>query len=239
MIRLVYIVAEIGVNFTSLTEAKTMISKAYHAGADAVKFQLFLPDQVEGHAQYDELANISKMLIDDKGIHKLKEYADNLSINLFATPMFPDAVEILEELQVNRYKIRYADRYNDELLVKVIATGKPFFISCDEQYTSNHQITTVYNQVRLMYVIPKYPPDTDDFRQVPQLFSEKHFSGYSNHFPSIAPALISVSRGCQIVEMHVKLTGTKPIDGAVSITFEQLRELVKLVSEMEMYQCVK
>ena len=228
--------AEIGVNFTSLSEVKSMISKAYNAGADAVKFQLFRPDQVEGHEQYDELANISNILIDDKGIYKLKEYADNLGINLFATPMYLEAVDILEDLQVDRYKIRYADRYNDELLGKVIYTGKPVIISCaKDQHLS---VVGKHDNISCMFCIPKYPPEPIDFIHFPHSFSNNTNNtiiGYSNHYPSVKPALIAVSRGCKILEMHVKLKGTKPIDNAVSITFEQLRVLVKLVREMEVY----
>lgn len=239
---MVYIIAECGVNFTSLTEAKTMIAKAYGANADAVKFQVYDHDNlckvysggdVERHPLYDELMDIKLGLNELK---ELKEYADNIGINLLATPMYPEAVEILEELQVDRYKIRYADRYNNELIKKVKATGKPIIISCDEYY----MFITKHTNISCMFCISKYPPEPSDFKHFPIRFSNNTIIGYSNHFPSIAPALIAVSRGCQIVEMHVKLEGTQTIDDAVSITFEQLRELVKLVKEMELYlQCSK
>jgi len=237
---LVFIVAEIGVNFRSFPELVLMMQLAKDAGADAVKLQCYDHDtlvkvypggEVERHPMYDKLMVIQ---LTREGLHAVKKAADSIGIEMFATPMYLDAVDILEEIEVKRYKIRYADRYNDELLGKVIYTGKPVIISCAKDY--HLSVVGKHDNISCMFCIPKYPPEPIDFIHFPHSFSNNTNNtiiGYSNHYPSVKPALIAVSRGCQILEMHVKLKGTKPIDDAVSITFEQLRVLVKLVREME------
>lgn len=238
---LVFIVAEIGVNFRSFPELVLMMQLAKDAGADAVKLQCYDHDtlvkvypggEVERHPMYDKLMVIQ---LTREGLHAVKKAADSIGIEIFATPMYVGAVNILEEIGVKRYKVRYADRHNEELLQKVISTSKQVMISCDENYHRLTVIGNIHNNLSYMFCIPKYPPELDDFINVPYRFSIHTFTGYSNHYPSIIPALIAVSRGCQILEMHVKRDGTEPIDNAVSITFEQFRELVKIVREMEIF----
>lgn len=227
---MVLIVAEIGVNFRNLSEAKKMIGLAKQCGADCVKTQVYKPEHVNGHPRQKELEEI--MLTPEK-IKFLKEAADGCGIEFFATPMFLEAVDWLEEVGVKRYKIRYADRYNDKLITKINSTGKPYITSCSFEYVRNHKmICVMLNQGWLAFCIPEYPPSNII---VPERFDVFH--GYSSHYSSIVPPLVAAARGCEYLEVHIKQDkysgGYKPIDDAVSITFSQLAELCRLVREIE------
>ena len=163
----------------------------------------------------------------------LTDQADKIGIEIFATPMYLEAVEMLERTRVKRYKIRYADRFNNDLLAAVNATGKPVMISCDMDFVDH--LPENWNSDNIhMYCIPEYPPTLDKFKQAFQLMPA-FFKGYSNHFPSIIPPLMTVSRGAEVIEVHVKLNGTHPLDDAVSIDMTELAELCRLVREMEEY----
>jgi len=236
---MVLIVAEIGVNFRDIREAERMIGLAKRAGADAVKFQvydtenlykIFPGGDVLLHPKREQLIEI---MLDKDKLQHLKNVADGAGIEFFATPMFPEAVGWLNDIGVKRFKIRYADKYNTPLLKKAMDTGKQVIISCDFMYTilSDTWHQPDFNKISLMYCIPEYPPAEI---VLPQVFSV--FTGYSNHYPSIVPPLVAAARGCKILEVHVKPhlgEDEPPIDVAVSITFSELRELVKLVREME------
>ena len=219
-----FIVAEVGVNFNDIREAEAMIGLAKRSGADAVKFQVYNEDIIKNNPQHDQLMHI--MLNKDKLQH-LKNVADGAGIEFFATPMFIEAVDWLNEIGVERFKIRFNDRCNKELITKVINTGKQVIVSCDSIDPNNRTWTFIAN-VLMMYCIPEYPPKV---AVMPQMFNT--FEGYSNHLPLVSPPLLAAARGAKIVEVHVKQGGTKPIDDAVSITFQELSELVRLVREME------
>lgn len=229
---MVLIVAEVGVNFKDTREAEAMIGLAKRAGADAVKFQVYNKENLYkvfegGDVLRDpKCEQLMKIMLDKDKLQHLKNVADGAGIEFFATPMFPEAVDWLNEIGVCRFKIRYVDRANKELITKVINTEKQVIVSCD--FVDPNRAWTFIDNVSLMYCIPEYPPKRV---VLPQTF--RVFTGYSNHYPSIVPPLTAAARGAKILEVHVKQKGTEPIDGAVSITFEELTELVRLVREME------
>ena len=218
------IVAEVGVNFDSIREAEIMIGLAARMGADAVKFQVYDEAIIKDNPKYEQLM---KIMLDKEKLQHLKSVADAAKIEFFATPMFVEAVDWLNDIGVERFKIRHADRSNKELIKKAINTGKQVIISCESIDPNNRAWTSIDN-VLLMYCIPKYPPKVV---AMPQIFNT--FEGYSNHLPLVSPPLLAAARGAKIVEVHVKQGGTTPIDDAVSITFQELAELVRLVREME------
>ena len=239
-----FIVAECGVNFSNMDEAEYMILAAKRAGADAVKFQIynysnllevFPSGDVAHNSHYDELMNIR---IDEARLKLLKDLADDVGIEFIATPMYLEAVKMLEQAEVKRYKIRYADRNNDDLLKAVQATGKPIIISCNGWGRFSELpmvVATNLAQFTFMYCIPEYPPDIKRFKDLPDAFTTSTFNGYSNHYPSIIPPLIAATRGAEIIEVHVKLSGTFPIDDAVSIDMFELKLLCQRVREIEEY----
>ncbi|MDP2217204.1 MAG: N-acetylneuraminate synthase family protein [Methanolobus sp.] len=233
---MVFIAAEIGVNFRNLTEARRMIGLAKNAGADTVKFQIYSQEHVKGHPRQRELEEI---ILTPEKIKYLKQAADDCGIEFFATPYFPEAVDWLEQVGVKRYKIRYVDRYNSNLINTILKTNKQVLLSCDCDYLDdiihNHKIFNP-GTIDYIYCVPEYPPPLEKIL-FPYDFGDSLYTGYSNHYPSIVPPLVAAARGCEYLETHVKQdkyhNGYKPIDDAVSITFSQLTELYRLVREIE------
>ncbi len=238
---MVFIAAEIGVNFRDIKEASKMIGLARYAGADGVKFQVFREQNIKGHPREEELLDISLEL---PFLKELKKIADGCCIEFFATPMYLEAVDMLEEIGVTWYKIRYADKDNESLITKVLNTGKEVLLSCDIKYITrlenDHEprfLWLSFKKPHFIYCIPEYPPETVD---LPKNFLVTHQSiwyGYSNHYPSIIAPLVAAARGAEYIEVHVKQDryhkGYRPIDDAVSITFSNLKILVRLIREME------
>lgn len=233
-----FIAAEIGVNFRNLTEARHMIGLAKHAGADAVKFQVFQEQHIKGHPREAEL---SELVLEQDNLLFFKDTADECGIEFFATPYYPEAVDMLESIGgIKRYKIRFADRHNMSILNKIISTEKPYLISCDDEYVNSSAPQEVWDEDpdkrKFVYCVPEYPPKTvklpETFRKFRSLFH-----GYSNHYPSISVPLAAAARGAEYIEVHVKNDkyhdGYRPIDDAVSITFTELEELVLLIREIE------
>lgn len=233
---MVFIAAEMGVNFRDFREVKRMIGLAKDAGADGVKFQMFQEQHITGHPREEELLGQILRLSD---LQFLKDTADGNGIEFFATPMYPEAVGMLEAIGVKRYKIRYADRCYTDLINTVVKTNKKVLFSCDNVYLDNMDLEVWHDDYlnwTFVYCVPEYPPKTVD---LPEKFRkyEGQFGGYSNHYPSISIPLAAAARGAEYIEVHVKQDkypkDYKPIDDAVSITFSELKELVKLTREIE------
>jgi len=236
VISMVFIAAELGVNFRDFREVKRMIGLAKDAGVDGVKFQVFREEHIKGHPREAELHDL---ILKQSDIQFLRDTSEECGIEFFATPMYPEAVDMLEKVGVKRYKIRYADNNNESLISRVVETGKEMYLSCDNQYLDNMDLEVWHDDYRkwiFVYCVPEYPPKIID---MPKKFRkyEGEFGGYSNHYPSIGVPLAAAARGAEYIEVHVKQDkypkNYKPIDDAVSLTFSDLKELVRLTREIE------
>lgn len=242
----VFVTAEIGVNWAGdIEKAKGMIWKAALAGADAVKFQAFEFEHIEKHSRANQIIKSSVMEFAVASV--LKEYAESLKIEWYATPFSVNAFDMLERLKVQRYKIRERDarfltqqpapekidwRSGEALMFrKILHTQKPVFVSTQKIPLD---MTLLGNpNVSWLYCVPKYPPTLEDLD-----FSKMDsYQGYSNHYPEIAVPFAAVMRGARAIELHVVEDRQKDIadapDIAVSLDFDELAEFVRQVRIVE------
>jgi len=222
-----FIVAEIGINWDGdLNLAKEMISKSKQIGCDAVKFQAFDFDIVKNHPQNKRLLKSS---ISNENIDKIVNFANEERIEWFCTPMFIDAVDILEPF-VKRYKIREADgrellkNKTTEIFDKILETGKEIIVSSNSS-PKNSKFYENKN-IKWLYCVPKHPtnfPDLD-FTRI------KDFNGYSNHSTEILVPVMATILGSEIIEVHVTSDKSKDfIDNNVSFDFDEMKELVRQI----------
>ena len=227
----------------SMTLAKAMIRAAYDAGVDIIKFQYYKTEEIIAYERRrpdslytDELfAAIRETEFGIDQLRELKAYADELGIEWMCTPFLH--VERLKELEehVNprRWKIRERDSHNMELIRAAVETGKEVFLSVREAPKDPY---IVFNpHIKLLKCISRYPPRPDDL----DLYDFTFFDGFSDHYPHITYALsaavVALMSGKEefIIEKHLKMPGTKPIDDAVSITPEQFARLVQHLRRLE------
>ncbi len=204
-----FIVAECGVNWRDLEDAGHMILQAKLTGADAVKFQVYKQEHVAGHPREKEL--VEKILDADR-LAWLSQHAQGCGIEFFATPMYVEAVDMLEKVGVKRYKIRYKDWDNDALVGEVRRRKKPIFVSIEARQEQRFVVLW-----------------TSEDAPMP-------LCGLSNHIPSIAAPLWAIAHGMTYIEVHVQFDnyygGYAPIDSDVSLTFSQLAEVCRIGREM-------
>ena len=220
-----FVVAEIGVNWDGDYKlAKKMMNSAKKSGCNAVKFQAFDEKILGNHSQKERLLKTS---ISKKNIKKIDQIAKSIGIEWFCTPMYPEAVEMLEPY-VKRYKIRFGDSKTifrtgkSEILKKILKTKKEIIISSKNPPTQKLK----NKKIKWLYVVPKYPCDLSDIN-----FKDLYkFDGYSNHCPSIIAPLTASILGAKIIEIHITSDKSKDfIDNNVSFNHDELMELVKLI----------
>ena len=192
-------VAEIGCSWNGdFGLLDNLMNKSKEAGFNAVKLQAFNEKHWKNWPQYPKLKDNA---VTEDNVWIINQIAIDNKIEWFATPCYPEAVEWLNPY-VNRFKIRYADNKNKELIDYCYRTGKPVIISGID-----------------IYCIPKYPtqPEDIDFKDMANKL------GYSNHckdWPTVHSAL---SLGLEYYEIHMVLYHSKQfVDDNVSYTFEEI-----------------
>jgi N,N'-diacetyllegionaminate synthase len=226
-----FVVAEIGVNWDGDYElVKKMISNAKKSGCDAVKFQSFNEDIVKDSLEKKRLLRSS---ITENNIHQIDKIANAIGIEWFSTPMYPDAVDLLDPY-VKRFKLRFHDGISllenktTKLFEKIVATKKEIIVSSQTSPLNSKFYN--HEQIKWLYVIPKYPCELEDidFTRI------KKFDGYSNHCPNILVPLAATILGSNIIEIHVTSDkkGNFP-DNPVSFDFNELGKLIKQIRQVE------
>ena len=235
------IVAEIGSNWEgSITKAKKLILECKKAGADAVKFQMWRAEDLYS-TSHPNWKNIKKSeLVFDKA-RKIKKYSDKCDMEFFASAFYPEAIDLLESLNVKKYKIAsrtclFKDPFAYETLQKKSLTKKPVIISMG-MGGNRQKIKGIFkkNKKTFCYCISKYPTALNEVN-----WNEaKKFDGFSDHTLGItAPIIFAVMKKQQkarkiIIEKHVKLKNSKGPDASTSITTKQLKELISLIRIIE------
>jgi len=227
----VFVVAEIGVNWDGNYElVQEMIQASKRTGCDAVKFQSFNEELIKNHP---EKSRLLKSSISKENIEKINQIAIEVGIEWFSTPMYPEAVDILEPF-VKRYKMREFDGRNfienktTELFDRVQKTDKEIIVSTQ----SSPKNSEFYNNSKIswLYCVPKYPCDLSDL----DFTNFKDFDGYSNHSPYLIAPLTAAILGSKIVEIHITSNKNKNfIDNNVSFDYDELSNLLQFIRETE------
>ncbi len=230
------VIAECGVNWDDLNQAKAMINKSRWALCDYAKFQIYNNNVIRDSPLRAEL---KKRMLTKKDAQELFDYGEKIGQPVIFTPMFPRAVDWIAEMGCPLIKIRYADNYNIKLVNRALEVGVPVLISTDDHYTGIKYVQQLYSievryvpQVQLLYCVPKYPASPDDYDFTPQHFTigaypgAPIFAGVSDHTSGFEVLTRAKTCGAAFCEVHVKLSGTDPIEEKWSKTFEEVGEFL-------------
>jgi sialic acid synthase SpsE len=178
----------------SLEVAEQMILQSKLAGAEAVKVQLYTATQFGAERAYLEL--------NYDGLARLKKFADNLNIALFATPFTLERLDWCIDLKLPFLKVAARmHKESPELVEKIMSYKIPTFVSIPSDYDVN--LVKKYDHATYLYCIVKYPTRVDEF-SMPD-FKNSIFSGISDHTLGIAGALYASAHGAKYLEKHFTL----------------------------------
>jgi N,N'-diacetyllegionaminate synthase len=238
-----YIVAEIGINHNGDIElAKKMIDAAKKAGADAVKFQNFRPDEIFAKENLELYNLVNKWALNKKDLSQLKNYAIKTKIEFFSTPFGKDGVKNLEELKVKAIKIASSDLDNFQLLDDCIKVKIPLIISTGMSTVGEIFETVEYlkekkAQFMLLHCISCYPTIKKDanlttIRYLKEIFQEP--IGYSDHTLGIEACVAAVTLGAKMVEKHFTIDNNlEGPDQKISSNPIEFKKMVKGIRSVE------
>ena len=248
-----FIIAEMSGNHNhSLERALQIVEAAAKAGADALKLQTYTADTMtldidEGDFYIDDQNSLWK----GNSLYKLYQQAytpwewhepifnrcRELGLIPFSTPFDATAVDFLEGLGVDCYKIASFENTDIPLIRKVAATGKPMIIS-----TGMASVSELDETVRaareagcpdlvLLKCTSTYPasPENTNLLTLPhlkQLFN--CLVGVSDHTMGIGVSVGSVALGATVIEKHFTLSRAEGgVDSAFSMEPAEMKALVE------------
>ena len=212
-----YIIAEAGTGHVAENRgvrfalAHGFIQNAARAGANAVKFQMFIADeplfcQMPGDEARMKRWARTALTLDDW--QDLTVDAQEHSIDLLWSVFQPTCVEWMKELKPRYVKVasRAAKTYPYSPGVKYLVS-----VSSPGMYQPN---------VSHLYCVPKYPaPLAECGFRLP-------YAGLSDHSGTVWPGLGAIYAGAQFLEVHFKIPGADMgNDEPVCLTTDQLKLL--------------
>jgi N,N'-diacetyllegionaminate synthase len=250
----VEIIAEIAqAHEGSLGIAHSYIDALAGSGVDTIKFQMHIAsaessisEQFRVNFSYEDKTRYDywdRMGFTLEQWHGLKQHCDERGFKFLCSPFSMQAVDWLEDMKVERYKIASGEIYNFLMLDKICKTGKPILLSSGMSSLDDIHKSVDFIQARngkfagVFQCTTAYPTPAEKYglnvlAQLKDLFKCK--VGLSDHSGEIYAALAAVALGAEMLEMHVVFDKAMfGPDAKSSLTINEFEMLVDGVRKIE------
>ena len=248
-----FIIAEVGqAHDGSLGTAHAYIDAIAEAGADAVKFQTHI---ASAESTYDEPWRVKfsyqdesrydywrRMEFSPEQWSGLAQHAKERGLEFISSPFSLEAIKILINLKVKRWKIASGEIYNPELLEALWKTRLPMLFSsgmsslseldCVVEKTKKLDIPFGIFQCSSSYPTPPALWGLGVLKKLKQKYSCP--VGLSDHSGKTYAALAAAALGADMIEVHVVFSKEcfGP-DVSSSLTMPELKQLVEGTSMIQ------
>ncbi|MCI9612675.1 MAG: pseudaminic acid synthase [Eubacterium sp.] len=251
----IYIIAEMSANHAgSLARAKEIIHAAKESGADCVKIQTYTPDTLtidcdnpyfqinHGAWKGETLYHLYEQAYTPwEWQEALKKEAAGIGIDFFSTPFDNTAVDFLESIGIECYKIASFELVDLPLLSYVAAKGKPIILSTGmaDLAEIDEAVQTIRrsgnNQIVLLRCASAYPAVTDEMHLKTMQNMSQVFGvpvGLSDHSMGSVGAVAAAALGASVIEKHFCLDRKiENPDAAFSMNPSEFCQMVKDVRQ--------
>ena len=254
---MILIIAEAGVNHNGdLNLAKELALKAKEAGADIIKYQTFVPENIvtgtaekAGYqkettgAQESQLNMLRKLALTNESFTELKAYCEQIGIRFLSTPFDLESIEFLHELGCDLWKIPSGEITNLPYLRRIASFGQPIIMSTGMATTDEiREAVQVLKQngageITLLHCTTAYPAPYDQINLKAMLTLAAEFNvpvGYSDHSQGISVPCAAAALGATVLEKHFTLDkNMEGPDHKASLEPDELKEMVDSVRIIE------
>lgn len=209
--------------------AEQMILQSKLGGAEAVKVQLYDPEQFnkpDSHAMSKER------------LRDLRDFGDAHGIPVFATAFAPKFLDWCVDLDLKYMKVAARMHVGfPELTRDVMQVGKPTFVSIpSDMPQADVDNIAVEDHATYLYCVVKYPTLVEEFR-MPD-FATTRFSGISDHTLGNSAAMFASAHGAMYLEKHFTLRKSFQRTGELahlcSMDLQDLMDIRNTASEFEL-----
>lgn len=252
-----FVIAELSGNHNhSIERALLIVEEAAKAGADGLKLQTYTADTMTLNCNNpDFIVKGTGQKWQDRTLYDLYDEAHTpwdwhkpifdkareLGMLPFSTPFDETAVDFLESLDVQIYKIASFELTDIPLLKKVASTNKPVIISTGmaSEPEIHSAVKTLKEHGCEQFVLLKctsaYPAKYEDANLLTIPYLAKTYqcqSGLSDHTMGSAAPITATALGATVIEKHLTLDR---LDGGVDSHFSmepnEFKEMVDLVKQ--------
>ena len=254
------IIAEAGVNHNGdIKMAKELIAVAADAGADIIKFQTFIADNLTSiltpKAEYqmfgsDDRETHKEMLskLELKRNHHLEliEECRNFGIGFLSTAFDEDSLCLLEELgYANIVKVASGEITNLPFLRRLsqnrdhlfLSTGMSNLGEIESAINVIEEFGTSRDKITVLHCNTDYPTSFNDVNLMAMVNIGKSFGvrfGYSDHTMGIEVPIAAVALGATVIEKHFTLDRKlKGPDHRASLEPDELKFMIKSIRNIE------
>lgn len=244
------LIAEIGqAHDGSLGLAHSYIDALADAGVHTIKWQIHIAEAESSthepfrvNFSYEDATRFDywqRMQFTAEQWVGIKQHCEEKGMEFMASPFSLAAVDLLEQLNVKRYKIGSGEVANFLMLEKIAKTGKPVLLSSGmsnfaELDAAVKFIQSFGNEVVLFQCTTQYPTQAENsgLNVIPEMKERYGLKiGLSDHSGTIYPGLAAVALGAELLEFHVvfdkKMFGP---DATSSLTIKQVKKLAQGVN---------
>ncbi|GFI30253.1 MAG: N-acetylneuraminate synthase [Lachnospiraceae bacterium] len=253
----IFIIAEAGDNHNgNLENALKLVDKAAEAGADCVKFQTFVTEEViSRHAEMAEYQKqntgieesqfdmVKKLELSFEDFRQIQAYCRTKGILFLSTPFDLPSIAFLNDIGVPFFKIPSGEITNYPYLAAIGRTHKDVVLStgmCTVEEIREAIAVLEENgagRMTLLHCNTEYPTPYEDVNLNAMETMRAVFGkevGYSDHTLGIEVPVAAAALGAVIIEKHFTLD--KDMEGPdhkASLEPEELAAMIKAVRNIE------
>jgi len=252
-----FIIAEVSANHNNdLNRALEIVEAAAKAGADAIKLQTYTPDTLTIQSDRPEF-QVSGTIWEGESLYSLFEKATlpwewhtplferakSLGMQFLSTPFDFTAVDFLEDLGVDFYKIASSELVDIPLIRRVAQTGKPVLISTGMGNLA--EIEEALETLRangcpdicLLKCTAAYPAKIEEANlQTLVEFADRFgvIPGLSDHTMGPTLPMVATALGAKVIEKHITLARADGgPDSAFSLEPDEFSDMIRVVRDAE------
>ena len=248
----VLVIAEAGVNHDGDAGiAHRLVDAAADAGADAVKFQTFVPDalasaaaptaayQRAGDQGEDQRAMLQRLVLPTDAWPALQKHAVERGIVFLSTPFDDASADLLDAMDVPGFKVGSGELTNLPFLERLARRGRPMIVSTGmatmvEVAAAVDTISAAGPaELALLHCVSSYPAAPQDanlaaMRTMREVFGLQ--TGWSDHTPGTELPIAATALGATIIEKHLTLDHSRPgPDHAMSLEPSEFAAMVAAI----------
>lgn len=253
----IFIIAEAGDNHNgNLDNALRLVDKAAEAGADCVKFQTFVTEEVI--SRYAEMAEyqkqntgteesqfdmVKKLELSFEAFRQIQTYCQKKGILFLSTPFDLPSIAFLDEIGVPFFKIPSGEITNYPYLAAIGRTHKDVVLSTGMCIMEEiREAIAVLEEngaglITLLHCNTEYPTPYEDVNLKAMDTMRTVFSkevGYSDHTLGIEVPIAAAAMGAVVIEKHFTLDrNMEGPDHKASLEPQELASMVQAVRNIE------
>ena len=255
----IIIIAEAGVNHNgNLEVAKKLIKEAKSCGADIVKFQTAVPEEVMTRsapkadyqlittsASETQLEMAKKIHLPLDAFFELKNLCKDINIEFLTSAFDPISLEFIDKLDMNYYKIPSGEITNYPYLKIIGSKNKKTFLSTgmadlgeiEDALEILISSGTSHENIYIMHCNTEYPTPFEDvnlnaMKTIYESFKVK--VGYSDHTTGIEVPIAAAALGALVIEKHFTLDrNMEGPDHKASLEPGELKKMISAIRNIE------